>query len=154
VPFLFGLWGLIAALTYARDTADAGLGLYFSLTLVGVSLGVFGLFAFASYLSPGWLKRYKLQLYENGFVKQDFFRARRCLWDEIKEVKAVLLVYDAASRNTPPSEFGKIGEDTKDRGVYEVYKRDGSKMNVSRRYSDVEQIDKRLVPFCKEAPQW
>ncbi len=52
LPFIFGLWGLIASLTYARDTADADLGFYFSLGLAAVSLGLFGLFALASYLSP------------------------------------------------------------------------------------------------------
>jgi hypothetical protein len=154
LPFIFGLWGLIASLTYARDTADAGLGFYFSMALVAISLGLFGLFALASYLSPAWLKRYKLEIYENGFVKKDFFRTRTCLWYEIREVNPVLLVYDKASRNTPPSEFGNIEEDTRDRGIYEVYKQDGSKITVSRRYTNVKRLDERLIPFCNETPQW
>ena len=154
LPFVFGLWGLIASLTYARDTADADLGFYFSLALAAGSLGLFGLFALASYLSPAWLKRYKLEIYENGFVKKDFFKTRTCLWNEIREVKPVLLVYDKASRNTPPGEFGNTGEDTEDRGVYEVYKQDGGKITVSRRYTDVTRLDERLIPFCDEVPRW
>ncbi len=154
LPFIFGLWGLIASLTYARDTADADVGFYFSTALAAASLGLFGLFALASYLSPAWLKRYKLEIYENGFVKKDFFKTRTCLWHEIREVKPMLLVYDKASRNTPPSEFANLGEDTRDRGVYEVYKREGGKITVSRRYTDIERLDERLIPFCREAPQW
>lgn len=154
LPFVFGLWGLIASLTYARHTADADLGFYFSAALAAASLGLFGLFALASYLSPAWLRRYRLEIYENGFVKKDFFKTRTCLWREIREVKPRLLVYDRASRNTPPGEFGNTGEDTGDRGVYEVYKQDGGKITVRRRYSDVERLDERLIPFCKEAPRW
>lgn len=153
-PFIFGLWALIASLTYARETIDADLGFYFSIALVAVSLGLFGLFALVSYLSPAWLKRYKLEIYENGFVKKDLFKVRTCLWNEIREVKPLLLVYDKASLNMPPSEFGNLGEDTKERGVYEVYKKDGSKITVSRRYSDIERLDEELIPFCNEAPNW
>lgn len=154
LPFIFGLWGLIASLTYARDTVDADLGFYFSSALAAASLGLFGLFALVSHLSPAWLKKYKLEIYENGFVKKDLFKTRTCLWSEISEVKPMLLVYDKASLNTRPSEFGKIGEDTKDRGTYEVYKKDGSKITVSRRYADIERLDERLIPFCNEAPNW
>jgi len=153
-PFVFGLWALIASLTYARQTADANLGFYFSLGLVTISLGLFGLFALISRLSPAWLKKHKLEIYENGFIKKDLFKTRTCLWSEISEVKPMLLVYDKASRNTPPGEYGNLGEDTKERGIYEVYKTDGSKITVSRRYSDIEQLDARLIPFCKETPNW
>ena len=76
LPFIFGLWGLVASLTYARQTADADLGFYFSIALVTVSLGLFGLFALVSRLSPVWLKRYKLEIYENGFFKTDLFKTR------------------------------------------------------------------------------
>ena len=76
------------------------------------------------------------------------------MWGEIRGVRPRLLVYDKASRNTPPSEFGNLGEDTEDRGVYEVYKKDGSKITVSRRYTDIERLDERLVPFCDETPDW
>ena len=154
LPFIFGLWGLIASLTYARETADADLGFYFSTALAAVSLGLFGLFALVSRLSPAWLKRYKLEIYENGFVKKYLFKTRTCLWSEIREVNPMLLVYDKASRNTPPSEFGNLGEDTTERGIYEVHKKDGSKITVSRRYTDVERLDERLMPFCKETPNW
>jgi len=154
LPFIFGLWGLIASLTYARETADADLGFYFSTALVSASLGLFGLFALMSYLSPAWLKRYKLEIYENGFVKKDLFKTRTCLWGEVREVNPTLLVYDKASLNTPPGEFGNLGEDTRDRGIYEVYKKDGSKISVSRRYTDIEQLDERLIPFCNETPNW
>lgn len=154
VPFVLGLWGLVAFLTYARNTADADLGFYFSTALAAASLGLFGLFALASYLSPAWLRRYKLEIYENGFVKKDFFKTRTCLWHEIREVKPMLLVYNEASRNTPPREFGTIGVDTEDRGVYEVYKRDGGKITIRRRYTDVERLDERLIPLCKETPRW
>jgi hypothetical protein len=154
LPFIFGLWGLIASLTYARDTADADVGFYFSTALAAASLGLFGLFALASYLSPAWLKRYRLEIYESGFIKRDFFRTRTCLWNEIREVKPMLLVYDEASRNTPPGEFGNVGEDTRDRGVYEVYKQDGGKITVGRRYTDIERLDERLIPFCDEPPRW
>jgi len=154
LPFIFGLWGLIASLTYARATIDAELGFYFSSALVAACLGLFGLFALVSYLSPAWLKRYKLEIYENGFVKKDLLKARTCLWNEISKVKPMLLVYDKASRNTPPSEFGNLGEDTKDRGTYEVYKKDGSKITVSRRYNDIALLDQQLVPFCNEIPNW
>lgn len=154
LPFVFGLWGLVASLTYARDTADADVGFYFSTALAAASLGLFGLFALASYLAPAWLKRYKLEIYENGFVKKDFFKTRTCLWREIRGVRPVLLVYEKASRNTPPGEFGNTGEDTKDRGVYEVYKQDGSKITVGRRYTAVERLDERLIPFCDEPPRW
>src|SRR6185295_8578208 len=64
-PFVFGLWALIASLTYARQTSDADLGFYFSLALVTISLGLFGLFALVTRLSPAWLKKYKLEIYEN-----------------------------------------------------------------------------------------
>ena len=47
-----------------------------------------------------------------------------------------------------------LGEDTEERGVYEVYKNDGSKITVSRRYTDIERIDERLIPFCDETPDW
>jgi hypothetical protein len=154
LPFIFGLWGLIASLTYARETADADLGFYFSLALAAVSLGLFGLFALVSRLSPAWLKRYKLEIYENGFVKKDLFKTRTCLWGEIREVNPRLLVYDKASLNTPPGEFGNLGEDTEERGVYEVYKSDGSKITVSRRYTDIKRLDERLIPFCNETPNW
>jgi len=153
-PFIFGLWGVIAALTYARGTVDADLGLSVSLALAGGSLGIFGLFALVSYVSPAWLKKYRLEIYENGLVKKDFFKTRTCLWNEIREVNPMLLVYDKASRNTPPSEFRSIGEDTRDRGIYEIHKNDGSKMTVSRRYTDIAQLDERLIPFCKETPHW
>ncbi len=153
-PFIFGLWGLVASLTYARQTTDADLGFYFSLALATISLGLFGLFALVSRLSPTWLKRYKLEIYENGFVKKDLFKSRTCLWSEIREVKPMLLVYDKASLNTPPGEFGNLGEDTKDRGIYEVYKKDGSKITVSRRYTDIERLDEQLIPFCNETPNW
>jgi hypothetical protein len=148
------LWALIASLTYARNTPDVDLGFYFSLALVAGSLGIFSLFALVSRLSPAWLKRYKLEIYENGFIKKDLFKTRTCLWSEISEVKPMLLVYDKASRNTPPNKFRDVGEDTRDRGVYEVYKKDGSKINVSRRYTDIEQLDEQLIPFCNEAPNW
>ena len=154
VPFIFGLWGLIASLTYARDTVDADLGFYFSAALTGITLGLFGLFALVSRLSPAWLNKYKLEIYENGFVKKDLFRTRTCLWSEISEVNPMLLVYDKASRNTPPSEFGNLGEDTRDRGIYEVYKKDRSKITVSRRYTDIERLDEQLIPFCNETPKW
>jgi hypothetical protein len=154
LPFIFGLWGLIASLTYARQTPDVDVGFYFSLALVGVCLGIFGLFALVSRLSPVWLKKYKLEVYENGFVKKDLFKTRTCLWSEIREVKPMLLVYDKASLNTPPSELGNLGEDTKDRGIYEVYKKDGSKITVSRRYTEIERLDERLNPFCHETPNW
>jgi len=68
LPFVFGLWALIASLTYARNTSDADLGFYFSLGLVTASLGLFGLFALLVRLSPAWLKKYELEIYENGFV--------------------------------------------------------------------------------------
>ena len=154
LPFIFGLWGLIASLTYARGTADADLGFYFSIAVATVSLGLFGLFALVFRLAPAWLKRYKLEIYENGFVKKDLFKTRTCLWSEIREVKPMLLVYDKASLNKPPSEFGNLGEDTKDRGIYEVYTKDGRKITVSRRYTDIERLDERLIPFCDEAPNW
>lgn len=154
LPFIFGLWGLIASLTYARETADVDVGFYFSIALATVSLGLFGLFALVSRLSPAWLKTYKLEIYENGFVKKDLFKTRTCLWSEIRGVKPMLLVYDKASLNTPPSEFGNLGEDTRDRGIYEVYKKDGSKITVSRRYTDIERLDEQLIPFCDETPNW
>lgn len=154
LPFIFGLWGVIAALTYARETADVEVGFYFSLALATASLGLFGLFALVSRLAPIWLKRYKLEIYENGFIKKDLFKTRTCLWSEINEVKPMLLVYDKASRNTPPGEFGNLGEDTKDRGIYEVYKKDGSKITVSRKFTDIERLDERLSPFCPEVPNW
>jgi hypothetical protein len=152
LPFIFGLWGLIASLTYARQTADADLGFYFSLTLATISLGLFGLFAFVSHLSPAWLKRYKLEIYENGFVKKDLFKTRTCLWSEIREVNPKLLVYDKASRDTRLGKFGTLGEDTRERGIYEVYKKIGSKITVSRRYTGIERLDEQLTPFCNEAP--
>jgi hypothetical protein len=154
LPFIFGLWGLIASLTYARETADADLGFYFSIALAAASLGLFGLFALVSRLSPAWLKRYKLEIHENGFVKKDLFKTRTCLWSEIREVNPMLLVYDKASLNTPPSEFGSLGEDTRDIGIYEVYQKGGSKITVSRRYTDIERLDERLIPFCNETPDW
>ena len=154
LPFIFGLWGLIASLTYARETADADLGFYFSTALATASLGLFGLFALVSRLSPAWLKRYKLEIYENGFVKKDLFKTRTCLWSEIREVTPRLLVYDKASLNTPPREFGNLGEDTEERGIYEVARKDGSKITVSRRYTDIERLDEQLIPFCNETPHW
>lgn len=154
LPFIFGLWGLIASLTYARETADADLGFYFSLALATISLGLFGLFALVTRLSPAWLKRYRLEIYENGFVKKDLFRTRTCLWSEIREVNATLLIYDKASLNTPPGEFGNLGADTKERGVYEVYRKDGGKITVSRRYADIERLDEQLIPLCNETPNW
>jgi hypothetical protein len=104
-----------------------------STALAAASLGLFGLFALVSRLSPAWLKRYKLEIYENGFVKKDLFKTRACLWGEIREVKPRMLVYDKASLNTPPGEFGNLGEDTQERGVYEVYRKGGGKITVSRR---------------------
>ncbi|HXD32636.1 MAG TPA: hypothetical protein VN643_16055 [Pyrinomonadaceae bacterium] len=141
-------------MTYARATADADLGFYFSIAIITISLGSFGLFALVSRFSPAWLKKYKLEIYENGFVKKDLFKTRTCLWSEIKRVNPMLLVYDQASRNTPPSEYGNLEEDTKERGIYEVYKTDGSKITVSRKYSDIQRLDARLIPFCNETPNW
>jgi hypothetical protein len=153
-PFIFGLWGVVASLTYARQTSDASLGFYFSLGLAATCLGLFGLFALVSRLSPAWLKKYELKIYENGFVKKDLFKSQTCLWSEIREVNPKLLVYDKASLNMPPSEFSSLGEDTKQRGIYEVYKRDGSKIIVSRKYAGVERLDEQLVRFCKATPNW
>lgn len=153
-PFVLGLWALIASLTYARNTVDSDLGFYFSLALAGISLGLFGLFALVSRLSPAWLKKYKLEIYEHGFIKKDLFKTYTCLWNEIREVNPMMLVYDKASRNTPPSEFGSLGEDTKERGIYEIYKKDGSKLKVNRRYNDIEKLDERLIPLCRETPNW
>ncbi len=154
LPFIFGLWGVVASLTYARDTTDSSLGFYFSLALATVSLGLFGLFLLVSRLSPAWLKKYELEIYENGFVKKDLFKSKTCLWSEISRVNPRLLVYDKASQNKRPSEFGDLGEDTKYRGIYEVYKKDGSKIRVSRKYADIERLDEQLIPFCDEAPVW
>jgi hypothetical protein len=100
------------------------------------------------------LKKYEFQIYENGFIKKDLFKSQTCLWSEIRDVTPKLLVYDKASLNTPPSEFGTLGEDTQQRGIYEVYKKDGSKIIVNRKYANVERIDERLIPFCKETPNW
>ena len=141
-------------MTYARDTQDVDLGFYFSLGLVALTLGLFGFFALISYLSPAWLKRYKLEIYENGFVKKDLLKTRTCFWSEIRHVKPMLLVYNKASLRMSPSEFRNSGEDTQYSGVYEVYKSDGSKIIVNRRYSDIDELDKRLIPFCKETPHW
>lgn len=154
LPFIFGLWGLAASLTYARGTTDADLGFHFSIALVAASLGAFGLFALASRLSPAWLRKYKLEIHENGLVKKDLFKTRTCLWSEIREVKPMLLVYDEEGIGAPPSEFGDIGEDTRERGLYEVYKKDGSKIIISRRYTDIERLDERLIPLCNETPAW
>ncbi len=66
----------------------------------------------------------------------------------------MLLVYDKASLDTPPGEFKNIGEDSRERGIYEVYKKDGGKITVNRRYSDIERLDEQLIPFCKETPNW
>jgi hypothetical protein len=54
------------------------------------------------------------------------------LWSGIREVSPRLLVYDKASRNTPPSEFGNLGEDIREEGVYEVSRKDGSNITHSR----------------------
>ena len=145
---------MVASLTYARNTSDASLGLYFSLGLVATSLGLFGLFALVVRLSPAWLQKYELKIYENGFVKKDLFKSQSCLWSEISEVIPRLLVYDKASRNTPPGEFNSLGEDTKERGIYEVLKRDGNKITVGRKYADIERLDEKLIPLCKETPHW
>src|SRR4051794_31922655 len=85
LPFLFGLWGVVAALTYARETSDARLGLYFSLGLAGTCLSLFLLFALVSRLSPAWLKKYELEIYENGFVKKGLIKRETCLWNEIRD---------------------------------------------------------------------
>jgi hypothetical protein len=48
------------------------------------------------------------------------------LWSEIREVDTGLPVYDKASLNAPPAEFGNLGEDIREGGVYEVSRKDGS----------------------------
>ncbi len=154
LPFIFGLWGIVAALTYARNTSDVTLGFYFSLGLAASCLALFGLFALVSRLSPAWLKRYELQIYEHGFVKKSLLKSETSLWNEVREVTPRLLVYEKASRNTPPGEFSTLGEDTRQRGLYEVHKKDGSKIIVNRKYARIERIDEQLIRFCKETPNW
>ena len=59
------------------------------------------------------------------------------MWGEIREVNPRLPVYDEASLKAPPVEFGNLGEDNRERGVYEVSRKDGGKITAGRRYADI-----------------
>ena len=151
LPILGGLWGVIASLN--SDDRDAMLGLYFSIIILAVSIVLFGLFVLAYFLSPVWLKRYGLEIYENGFALRTFSKTKTCLWSEIREVNPLLLTTAANRARVNPRDFQDHG-DTKVGGIYEIYKKDGSKILVNRKYTDIEQLDERLIPFCREIPNW
>lgn len=153
LPFLCGLWSLIASLTYASETSDATLGFYFSIAMIVGSFALFGLFVLASYFSPLWLKKYKLEIYEMGFKLKTPFKTQTCFWTEIREVNPMLLTTPANRTRTKPSDYRDAG-DTEFGGIYEVHKMDGSKILVSRQYTDVDRIDDVFKRFCKEIPSW
>ena len=152
LPLGLGLWGTIAALTSDKN-GDALAGLAVSLTIVGISLGLFGLFVLLYFLSPTWLKKYKVEIYENGFMLRTPFKTQACLWSEIREVNPVLLTTPANRSKTRPGDFQDFANNEYG-GVYEVHKKDGSKILVSRQYTEIHRIDSELIRFCKEVPNW
>ncbi len=132
LPLIFGLWSLIASLTYAKQTSDVDEGFYFSIALVGGCIVLFGLLALPFFVAPLLLKKYGLEIYENGFVKKDLFKTQTCQWSEIREVNPMVLIFDG--RKPAPSDFGSIVADTKIKGMYEVYKKDGQDYDKSTLY--------------------
>ena len=152
LPLIFGLWGSVAYFTSNKND-DATLGLAVSLALVGISIGLFGLFALLSFVSPLWMKKYKLEIYENGIMLRTPFKTQSCLWDEIRGVNPILLTTQANRAKTNPGDFRATGN-TQYGGIYEIQIKDGSKILVSRQYSGIDAIDSALKPFCKEGPQW
>lgn len=152
LPLGLGLWGMIASLTSDKN-GDALAGLAVSLTIVGISLGLFGLFVLLYFLSPTWLKKYKVEIYENGFMLRTPFKTQTCLWSEIREVNPVLLTTPANRSKTRPHDFRNFANNEYG-GVYEVRKKDGSKILVSRQYTKIHRIDSELIRFCKEVPNW
>lgn len=152
LPLIFGLWGTFAALT-SNGKGDAKTGLIFSLVLVAISLGLLALYLLLYFMSPIWMKRYKLEIYENGFNLKTPFKTQTCLWSEVREVNPMLLTTPANRARTKPADFQNFA-DTQYGGIYEVYKKDGSKIIVSRQYTDVARIDNELKRFCKEVLNW
>ena len=152
LPLICGLWGSIAYFTSNRN-GDAAAGLAVSLALVVISLGFPGLFLLLIRLSPRWLTKYKCELYEHGFALKTPFKSQTCLWTEIERVNPMLLTTPANRAATPAGDFQNAG-DTEYGGIYEVYKRDGTKILVSRQYSEIARIDDALKPYCKETPNW
>jgi len=152
LPLSFGLWGMLTSLTSDKN-GDALAGLALSLAILAISVGLFGLLVLLYFLSPTWLKKYKLEIYENGFMLRTPFKTQTCLWSEIKEVNPMLLTTPAKRSKTRPSDFRDFAN-TKYGGVYEVYKKDGSKILVSRQYTEIDRIDSELIRFCKEVPNW
>jgi len=132
---------------------DALAGLAVSLTIVAISLGLFGLFVLLYFLSPKWLKKYKIEIYENGFMLRTPFKTQTCLWSEISEVNPVLLTTPANRSKTRPGDFGNFANNEYG-GIYEVHKKDGGKILVSRQYTEIDRIDSELIRFCKEVPSW
>src|SRR5687767_7897529 len=101
LPLICGLWGTFAALTSDKN-GDASAGLTLSLVLVALSVGLFGLYVLLYFMSPVWLKRYELEIYENGFRLKTPFKTQTCLWSEITEVNPVLLITPAHRSKTQP----------------------------------------------------
>lgn len=154
LPFACGVWATIAALNTDRTVdRDANAGLIVSVTVVAICVALFGIYLLLYFLSPSGLRRYKLEIYEHGFKLKTPFKTQTCLWSEISEVRPMLLTTPANRARTNPDEFREHGG-TEYGGMYEVHKADGSKILVSRQYTDVVAIDEQLKKFCTEKPNW
>lgn len=152
VPFACGIWGAYAAIT-GEQTEDAQIGLALSAALAVASVGLLATYILLIFFSPLLLKKYKLEIYEHGLKLSTPFKSQVCLWSEIKSVNPMLLTTHANRSRVQPSDFKEHGN-TEYGGIYEVYKTDGSKILVSRQYSNVKQIDDALKPRCVEVPEW
>ena len=152
LPLIGGAWGMFASLT-SDNNGDASAGLAVSLAVVAISVGLFAVFILLYFMAPILLKRYKLEIYENGFMLKTPFKTQTCLWSEIREVNPMLLTTPANRSKTQPGDFRDFAE-TKYGGIYEVYKQDGSKILVSRQYTEIDRVDNELKKFCQQVPNW
>lgn len=153
VPLACGAWVLYAALTTDQPNEESQMALILAIILIVASVVILALFLLLAKMSPAWLNRYKVEIHENGFKLTTFFKSQTCLWSEIATVNPMLLTTPANRTAPSPLEFHEFG-DTRQGGIYEVDKKDGTRILISRQYSDIEKIDDALTPFCKEQPRW
>ena len=96
-----------------------------------------------------------MEIYENGLVvKRILFEPQTFLWREIREVIPFVRSFRGYRMDVPPAGFAGSAADTKVSGYYKIYKKNGDKFTVGRRYAQIERLDERLIPFCPETPVW
>ena len=152
MPLGCGITGLVVSLT---GDAEAGGNIGDFVVAIVVSVALIGFFGLVFFLSPRWRKGGRLEIYENGLVvKRILFEPQTFLWREIREVIPFVRSFRGYRMDVPPAGFAGSVADTKVSGYYEIFKKNGDKFTVGRRYVEIERLDERLIPFCPETPVW